>query len=897
MSSLVRLSITLLFSTLIFVVFAIFAFTGLFPWIEAQFYSPRVVTSLQNRLESQDSGLLEWQTSVDKKIQALAESKSLNGVFDPTQSRSNIQQRYQATKLFLQGFHNGAILRVTDSSLSELHFSTSDEDLLRQGALSLTYKRVTDLSDAPVLLALQKDLAVGKNQLLWDDKGQSFVFVWPWRDPESEISGLILLTLSLGDAQNYLFQKGLLGFHESFLMAGWGLPLFFDSGPKDLSLEERVQTLSSRGVWPPVQKLAQSSEGQTWMLITAHPKSDSIFGKPAVLVLQNRLELNLGLKVIILISFYTVCFLLIFLILNGKGDPVSNVSQKVKRFQIQVLKQYLDQKEKEKTLELRKTLARHSEQIKLDILKSLGKVRPKDETWVKDYISRSWAEILALLGANEENLPGDSQQKTAEFDWNKLETVLERVISRVGYKLQPVSKESLKTQPKQDSSSTINLQTKKTVSEDAEELEEIEELQDAENVEDLEEVEELEELEEFEEAEEVEELESVEELKEAEELEELEEAEELEEVSDSENSERVQKLEQTEELEELEKVKEPSEELSFIPARASGSSDSQSYAPSGSFLPGNDTLRLHQNEVLEELEADSSGLADLEELPRQDGSLELLGRVEGHDGPSFPSKSPLAEVLESDEEAEELEELLSLDDSDAPEDESKKNGSPEKVFFSMEDLDRAWGTGDAQVFEESGDLVRLSDQVFQTVPSPGDDFGRLVEGVLRRGSSVAVEEEFIPQRELWPWVWTGGGFDLEKFIGPLKSERSRLFRGLNELTSEFGAFSCALLEATTGEWVATASVGFSDQGKTLLHYGPESFLAKACLETRGLHLLDGTPGHNRLIWESFHAKDVRYLGAVALLPALMNSQLAWVLLGYKTYPQNILELLKPRVLQ
>ncbi|NNM66565.1 MAG: hypothetical protein HKM06_00990 [Spirochaetales bacterium] len=897
MSSLARLSIALLFSTLVFTAFALVAFTGLFPWIEAQFYFPRVVTHLQNRLESQESGLLEWEKSVEKKIQAFVDTKVLNGVFDPTQSRLKIKQRYQTTKLFLQGFQSGAILRVSDASLSELHFSSSDEDILRQGQLSLTYKRVTDLTDAAILMTLKKDSPSAQKQLLWDNKSHSFVFVWPWRDPESDISGLLLLTLSLEDAQNYLFQKDLLGFHETFLMAGWGLPLFFDSGPQDPSLEARVQTLSSRGVWPPVQKLAQSSEGATWMLITARQHSGSIFGKPAVLVLQNRLELSLGLKVIILASFYTVCFLLIFLILNGRADPVSNVSQKVKRFQIQVLKQYLDQKEKEKTLELRKTLLRHSDQIKLDILKSLGKVRPKDESWVRDYISRSWSEILTLLGGNEGTTPDDTPQKTAELDWNKLEAVLERVISRVGLKLQPSSAESQK-QGKQDSIQRFNLQTKEKLEEEVEELEELEELEEEEkNPGSADRSEQTEEFEEAESLEELDEAEELEELEEAESVEDVEEAEEITEGEEGDPGEERATSAAVEELEELEDAdEEPLTDPGFQPVSASGSSDAQKYSPSASFLPDNDSLRLHQNEELEELEADSSGLADLEELPQQDGSLELLGKVDGHDGSSFSMNSTLTEVLEPDEEAEDLEELLSLEEGENQEGDSPKNGPPERMFIPLEELDRAWGTGDDQVFEESGDLVRLSDQVFQSVQEPQDEFGRLVGGVLHKDSPVLVEE-FIPQREYWPWVWTGGGFDLERFFGPQKQDVSRVFRGLNELTSDFGAFSCALIESEDGVWKATASVGFSDQGKLRLNFVPSSSLAKDCLEKRGVHVLDGTPGHNRLIWESFHAKDVRYLGAVVLLPGLRNSQLVWLLLGYKTYPQNLLDHLKPRILQ
>jgi len=781
-----RLSYSLLISTLVFAAFAVVAFSGLFPWIEAQFYSPKVVSEFQSRLEQASQGIDGWKKNTLEKLDKVLGDGVFDGVFSPTSSQAAIQKRYQSAKLFLMGIRGGGSLRILSGDRSQIQFSTEDTDVKVKGDFSVTFHLVSELPSFPDL----KDpgLNDGKAHVLSDLEGRSLWFLRPWKDSQGLLQGFALMSVSLEDLRLSLVEAGLAMADQPITVLAPDEFLFSLLGRKtDSTVVARVKELRVQGILPPVQRIARA-DGQ---LTVALVRKNSL----NLLVPTSSLELDPILKGLLLISFYTVLFLVLFLVANLRGEPLSVVTRKVKRFQLQVVKQYLDLKEKDKIQSLRDELDSHSAEIRTDILRSLGRVKRRDREWVDRYIDTSWQEVMDLLRG-----PSPPTEASTGADWKRLETMLQQALTQGRFVV---------SAPPRQTEAVVE-------GDDLEELDDVEVLEEAD---------------------------SVEEIEASEDLEELEDAEAVEDPTERAPSLRDEELEGEEVLEELEEAEEG-----------------------------------------DEMEPES-----LEELPLQEGSTGVFrtsGRTAG-DGTVTLLSAEIDEADEEDvEELDELEEVL---------DELEESQSGEDFSFSLERLDEAWNSPVTGVFDVNEDVVTLKDEMFATTESGQDEFGNLVNEVLageEKSSFLTLEaEDLVPSHLSREWRWTGGGFDWDRFA--LGEDEVNLFRALSEIVTEFDAFTAAILIDQDGHWKAQSSVGFSDAGKAVLDFSPESPLSKAFLSIRALHILKGGTAHPALR-DSFHSKDMKFLKSVLCIPLLFRREPGWLILGLRRDPEDLMALLAPR---
>jgi hypothetical protein len=526
-----RLSYSLLISTLAFAVFAVVAFSGLFPWVETQFYSPKVVTELQIRLDRASAAADSWKVQTVSRLDKLLGDGAFEGVFSPTLDRDRIQKRFQSTKLFLLGLRGGGTLRILNADRTQVHFSSEDSDVKAKTDLSLTYKPVTEIADLPDFKLAGLD--DGTVHVLSDPLGQSLYFLRPWKDSQGLLPGFALLSVSLEDFRLGLLEAGVpLGTQPIVPLGGEEYVLSLLGQKVDAAVLTRVKDLRAQGILPPVQKLARA-DGQT-VVALVHK------GSLSFLVPASTLELDPTLKILVLVSFYTVLFLVAFLLANLRGEPLSVVTRKVKRFQLQVVRQYLDLKEQDKIQSLREELARHSDEIRLDVRKSLGRVRKRDQEWVDRYIDTSWQEVMDLLRG-----PAPPVESASQADWKRLETLLQQALTQGRFVVSTGTAPAPVTPPRPHRAEPV------------EEVEELEEVEEAEEVDDLEEVADgVEDAELVEDAEPVEDLEEIEDAEPAEELEDASEVEPLEDLEEAETVVEPEELQEAEEVEELESLEE-----------------------------------------------------------------------------------------------------------------------------------------------------------------------------------------------------------------------------------------------------------------------------------------------------------------------------------------------------
>ena len=383
-------------------------------------------------------------------------------------------------------------------------------------------------------------------------------------------------------------------------------------------------------------------------------------------------------QILILSTFFITIALLSFLILNIRPDPTETLRSRIKKLQVNLLRDWLEHHE-DRMLRI-SDLESRREEVRKELLNGLGKMRGSHLEDADRIIDEGWSRIIEILAEKEIVTDKGTEKSTAEtpspIDMKQLEEMITRAVAEAKFIVPPEALKGLQVQApisaaRPSSGQSLHVEI---VGEDDEagftapgqpiEVEELEEFDDLEELDELDEV-----------GDEVPagpgEPVEVEELEELEDLEELDELDEVGDEVPAGPGEPVE-VEELEELEDLEELDELDEVVDEVPAG-----------------PGEPV----EVEELEELE-------DLEELDELD---EVVDEV-----PAGPGEPVEVEELEELEELDELEELAEAD---------------EDVSTSDLALQESEQSASSDFTEFDGVPVTGKQEIASVEPS-GDDFNR-----------------------------------------------------------------------------------------------------------------------------------------------------------------------------
>jgi len=121
-----------------------------------------------------------------------------------------------------------------------------------------------------------------------------------------------------------------------------------------------------------------------------------------------------AMKWILLCAFFVTAYLLAFLLLNIRQDRMTVLSDRIKRFQINLLEEYVENKSDLDFGRWRRELEARRPEVRKAIRSSVGRLRKGRQAEVDELIDKSWDEILAVLGGRAENERGSIGLKEIE---------------------------------------------------------------------------------------------------------------------------------------------------------------------------------------------------------------------------------------------------------------------------------------------------------------------------------------------------------------------------------------------------------------------------------------------------------------------------------------------------
>jgi len=746
-----KVSLSLLITLILSAAFLLVAFSGLFDLIEASFFQPRIQQQYQRHLNYIYEKIKDYHRINIGKFLPITKNPAVFRAYLSQQSAEDIFIRTNLFGKLREEFGNLRFVRLIGKDGKKIHFSTLRSDIRKRETYRIVYYNLDKVEKN----FSGKDLVCPENKkykLIIDAKSKSFIYSFPVFDNYDIYRGSALFYVSKMGLENYLFNIPDLGLNDLTLIGSGGgaevggVLINFPPDKVSLISGEVLRVWNkyrekNSYIVPFSFKLKNGTEERYLFFFL----KDHNFGNVGFLIPRSRFSMQLWMKVILSVSFFMTVFLLVFLILNLRQDPMVILSERIKRFQIEFLREYVSSKEKLDWERWRRELTLKQGEVKEQIKKGIGRISRDKQKEVDELIDKSWEEIINVIGKRIET-PARVEEKV---DLKRIEEIIQKALSS-GRFVVPVTSTAEKVGKISDvegGKSVVETPVREEEEREAEGTSlaglrpvEVEEL-------DEEEVEEIEEIEEAGE-EEVEEIAPVEELEEVEEVEEIEEAEPLEEVSPlAEEAEEVEELEEVEEIEEISPVEEvePAEEVGRLEKEeleeAQPVEEVEAATPVEEIAPVEELEEVEEVEEIEEAEPleEVSPLAEeaeeVEELEEVEGAGEMES-LEGEEGEKLGGEE-LEEVeeIEEIEEAEEVEEVEEI----SPVEEGEQIDEAEEATLSETEKDNK----ELEELESVPEIKPLPPEPLET----GIEELPVVEEQTIGKESVSMEAQVVGERE------------------------------------------------------------------------------------------------------------------------------------------------------
>ncbi len=524
MSSGPKIALSLLISVLIFAGCVFLSIAGGFKLIEVQFYQPRVIANANDRLSSIEKAYGEYSSNLDNEFRKFLSEKSVKTFIERAPEKEAMNERGKLSALLYQKISGLNGMRLIENDGIHIHFSTFGEDTLTETSSLISYKNYTDANKIPFTLLEASD-GEKQTKIYFDSIKNELVFSYPFYDNYTAYRGTFIFYVLGDDFTQYLIDRELVSLNaRGTVCSPKGFVFNLPITGRELLMKEIEQRWSRK-----IQNVEQ--------LVQSDTKSENIFiitqGNDRIKIgeirTQDAFEFSDIEKLLLLICLFITLYLIIFLLFNIRHDDMVIVCRRLRKFQYELLKEYIDRKDSMDWKTLSKEIAHRKNDVNSEIKKSLGRRGKKHSKEVDELLEDLWTDVMSAMGGNV--------------------SVVRQVVSS-----NPIAVASTEKTAAAD-----NIEELEEVS-DADEVEELEEIPDADEVEELEEIpdaDEVEELEEIPDADEVEELEEIPDADEVEELEEIpdaDEVEELEEIPDADDVEELEEIPDADEVEELEEI-------------------------------------------------------------------------------------------------------------------------------------------------------------------------------------------------------------------------------------------------------------------------------------------------------------------------------------------------------
>lgn len=534
MSSGQKVAFSFLSALIFLAAFVFFGQTSLMTKIETKFYAQAKIQEKTEHIEKITQSSNSYISNILAKVKtdedAYLKDSSIKSYISQNPSEKDELNRRNRTYKLLDELNGLEGLRLIENNGRNIHYSSFEEDTLSKKGTIKQYKTYTQIQNENDEIEISNLLITSSSvdyKIYLDKVNNRIVISFPFYITQNTIFGTLFCYFNLHDYTQTLINDGVLFFGENISIV--------ESNKSLSGLVLNLPTDRQNEFYQPVinywtknttelEQILQIDDNNFFMMLGS---KDNTFLKFGAIYKTADFKLPVEYIYLIYISSFISVFLIILLILSFKRDYITVIRSRIKKVQMGIINEYLDNKETIEWGKIAEQLQGRKNELSEEIKKSIGAKSTKYSKEIDKYLDLSWAEIISVISSqNENNNTSLNGASIAE-----IRKVIEEVLQTAKINVSNVS------QGVQVVSDVTQVQVVDNVEEieDAEAVEEIEEIDDGEAVEEIEEIDDAEAVEKIEEID-VDDAEVVEEIEEIDDTEVVEETAGIEELADVEQS-------------------------------------------------------------------------------------------------------------------------------------------------------------------------------------------------------------------------------------------------------------------------------------------------------------------------------------------------------------------------
>ena len=395
MSSGPKIALSLLISVLIFAGCVFLSIAGGFKLIEVQFYQPRVIANANDRLSSIEKAYGEYSSNLDNEFRKFLSEKSVKTFIERAPEKEAMNERGKLSALLYQKISGLNGMRLIENDGIHIHFSTFGEDTLTETSSLISYKNYTDANKIPFTLLEASD-GGKQTKIYFDSIKNELVFSYPFYDNYTAYRGTFIFYVLGDDFTQYLIDRELVSLNaRGTVCSPNGFVFNLPITGRELLMKEIEQRWSRK-----IQNVEQ--------LVQSDTKSENIFiitqGNDRIKIgeirTQDAFEFSDIEKLLLLICLFITLYLIIFLLFNIRHDDMVIVCRRLRKFQYELLKEYIDRKDSMDWKTLSKEIAHRKNDVNSEIKKSLGRRGKKHSKEVDELLEDLWTDVMSAMGGN-----------------------------------------------------------------------------------------------------------------------------------------------------------------------------------------------------------------------------------------------------------------------------------------------------------------------------------------------------------------------------------------------------------------------------------------------------------------------------------------------------------------
>jgi hypothetical protein len=504
-----KAAISLLVSVILLALFALAAWTGLFTLVETRFYDQFILKDLRKELAAESKIIDEYLRELQDTFQGILEDDAVRRSFLVNQNREDIVERSRVFAALSASLPGLQWVRFVDTGGTRIHFSTSPQDEVVSDTGSIVYMNYPEVSG---YIPFDYELLSGVNmrRITFHQESERLVFYYPFYDLTEIYRGEALFSLSVRAISDKLLEMSRIKVSEdvSIISDPRGIVIGIPQADQ-VPVKEAIAAIWMTG--DTALNIIEAVSLNRLVLLSSKI-SDSIFvGR---VVEEKLFAFPNSLRVLLAASFFMSVFVILFLILNVRQDPVAIVQSRLKELQVSLMQEYYQFKGDIDWNLWRLELEQRREEVRQELKRGIKTKQGDDiDQYINSFFDKSWDDLLSAINGGAGLL--------TTFDEARLEQILSKVL-KGGQIAAKEEGDTLEEDTGDDAPGDDGISELEP--EEAQGLEELEADEESESG-GISESEEQVEMEEVADAEELEELEEIQELEEVEELEEFKEAE------------------------------------------------------------------------------------------------------------------------------------------------------------------------------------------------------------------------------------------------------------------------------------------------------------------------------------------------------------------------------------